>query len=302
MRLVAFLVLAAGMAAAQIVPEVRKLAQAGDLDGAMARVKAAKGAGAWTPELLVAHSWVGRGAQAAKQWDRALELAAETRGLALEMLKGRKLDAEPNLPLALGASIEVNGHALAGSGRRSEGVSFLKDELKRWHDTSIRTRIQKNLHLLSLVGQAAPKLETKLFLGEAKIKSLRELRGKPVLLFLWAHWCSDCKAQGPVIEALRKEFPALAVVAPTQRYGYVAGGEEAPVEKETPYIAQVQKERFPWMSDLPMPVSEENFRLYGVSSTPTLVLLDAKGTVRMYHPGQMKIDELRAAIREASGS
>jgi thiol-disulfide isomerase/thioredoxin len=288
------------MAAAQIVPEVRKLAQAGDLDGAMARVQAAKGAGAWTPELLVAHSWVGRGAQAAKRWDRAMELAAETRGLALEMLKGRKLDAEPNLPLALGASIEVTGHALAGSGRRSEGVSFLKDELKRWHETSIRTRIQKNLHLLSLVGQRAPKLETKLFLGEKKIKSLGELRGKPVLLFLWAHWCSDCKAQGPVIETLRKEFPGLAVVAPTQRYGYVAGGEEAPVEKETPYIAQVQKDRFPWMSELAMPVSEENFREYGVSSTPTLVLLDAKGIVRMYHPGQMKIDELRAAIQETN--
>ena len=150
MKLVAFLVFAAGMAAAQIVPEVRKLAQAGDLDGAMARVQAAKGAGAWTPELLVAHSWVGRGAQAAKRWDRAMELAAETRGLALEMLKGRKLDAEPNLPLALGASIEVTGHALAGAGRRSEGVSFLKDELKRWHDTSIRTRIQKNLHPIHL--------------------------------------------------------------------------------------------------------------------------------------------------------
>ncbi|MFN0103558.1 MAG: TlpA family protein disulfide reductase [Bryobacteraceae bacterium] len=296
MRLLALLLSAAGFLAAQVIPEVRKAAQAGDLTAAQARLVEAKGGGAWTPELLLAHSWLGRGAQANKKWEQAFSYSAETRRMALEMLKGRPLDAEPNLPLALGASIEVNGHALAGTGRRSEGVSFLKEELKRWHDTSMRTRIQKNLHLLSLEGQRAPKLETNLFVGSVKMKSLDDFRGRPVLLFLWAHWCSDCKAQGPVIEAMQKEFPALAVVAPTQRYGYVANGEDAPKEKETPYIAQVQKERYAWMSGLPMPVSEENFRQYGVSTTPTLVLLDGKGIVRMYHPGQMKIDELRQAL------
>lgn len=299
MRLVAILLLTAAWGHAQLVPEVRKLAQAGSLDQAMARVVAAKGSGDWTPELLVAHSWVGRGAQAARNWERALTLAEETRTLALAMLVGRQLDAESNLPLALGASIEVTGHALAGSGRRSEGVSFLQEELKRWYETSIRTRIQKNLHLLSLIGKPAPRLETERFLGPARIGSLAELQGRPTLLFLWAHWCSDCKAQGPVIDQLRREFPQLAVVAPTQRYGYVAGGEEAPPEKETPYIAQVQRERFPWMTGLPVPLSEENFRVYGVSSTPTLVLLDRRGMVRLYNPGQMAAEPLRAAIRAA---
>lgn len=297
MKRLVLLLAGAAIAAAQLIPDVRKSAQAGDLASAEAKIQAAKGSGPWTPELLAAHSWLGRGAQAAKQWDKALEYAAETRRLSLQMLEGRKLDAEPNLPIALGASIEATGHSLAGAGRRSEGVAFLKDELKRWHDTSIRTRIQKNLHLLTLQGQPAPKLETNVFLGSTRIRSLNELRGRPVLLFLWAHWCSDCKAQGPIIEALRKEFPTLAVVAPTQRYGYIANGEDAPPEKETPHIAAVQKERFPWMSDLPIPVSEENFRLYGVSSTPTLLLLDRKGVVRLYHPGGMKADELRAAIQ-----
>lgn len=296
MRLLVFAMTAVGLLTAQVIPEVRKLAQAGDLTAAEARLRQAKGGRPWTPELLAAHSWLGRGAQIHKQWEQAIAHAAETRRMALAMLEARALDAEPNLAVAVGASIEVHGHALANTGRRSEGVAFLKDELRRWHDTSIRTRIQKNLHLLTLEGQRAPKLETNLFVGRAKMKSLDDFRGKPVLLFLWAHWCSDCKAQGTVIEALRKEFPALAVVAPTQRFGYVANGVEAPKEIETPYIAQVQQERFPWMSELPMPVSEETFRMYGVSSTPTLVLLDRKGIVRMYHPGQMKADELRQAL------
>ncbi len=296
MKLLLLSLAAALLLPAQIVQEVRKSAQAGDFSGAEARLNTVRSNGPWTPELLLAQSWLGRGAQANKKWEQAFAYSAETRRLALQMLDGRQLDAEPNLPLALGASIEVNGHALAATGRLSEAVSFLQAELKRWHGTSIRTRIQKNLHLLTLEGHPAPALETQLFAGPVRMQSLEEFRGRPVLLFLWAHWCSDCKAQGPVIEALRKEFPSLAVVAPTQRYGYVAGGEEAPPEKETPYISQVQRERFPWMNGIPMPISEENFRLYGVSSTPTLVLVDKAGIVRLYHPGQMKADALRAAL------
>ncbi|HEU0119594.1 MAG TPA: TlpA disulfide reductase family protein [Bryobacteraceae bacterium] len=296
MKFLALVAAAASVLLGQVVQDVRRAAQSGDLQGAEARLQAARGVGGWTPELVLAHSWLGRGAQANRRWDQAMRYSAETRRLSLEMLKGRPLDAEPNLPLALGASIEVNGHSLANTGRRSEGVSFLKEELQRWHGTSMRTRIQKNLHLLTLTGQKAPALETKRFLGKARITSLDSFRGKPVLLFLWAHWCPDCKAQGLLIDSLRQEFPSLAVVAPTQRYGYAAGGEEASPEKETVYIAQVQKEYYPWMENVPMPVSEENFRLYGVSSTPTLVLLDGKGVVRLYHPGQMKTDELRKAV------
>lgn len=295
MKLV-FGLFAVAAVAQPIVVEVRKFTSAADLDGARKRIEAERKGGAWTPDLLLAHSWMGRGAQAAKKWPEAEKLSIETRELCMEALKSRKLDDEKSLPLALGASIEVMGHALANTGRLGEGISFLQTELKRWYATSIRTRIQKNLHLLSLEGKPAPKMETKLFLTGVKMTSLNDFKGRPALLFMWAHWCSDCKAQGPVLEALRKEFPKLAIVAPTQRFGYVAGGVDAPPDKETPYIAQVQKERFPWMSEYPIPVSEENYRLYGVSSTPTLVLLDAKGIVRMYHPGQMTAEQLRPIL------
>jgi thioredoxin-related protein len=49
---------------------------------------------------------------------------------------------------------------------------------------------------------------------------------------------------------------------------------------------------------VPAPISEENFKLYGASTTPTLVLIDRHGVVRMYHPGRMPIDELRAEVRK----
>src|SRR5262249_20579669 len=146
-------------------------------------------------------SWLGRGALAAKSYDRADAYAADTRKLALELLKQRKLDAEPHLPLALGASIEVQAHVLAARSQTSEAMRFLRQELETYFNTSIRTRIQKNIHLLSLEGKPAPALESKQWLGP-KPAPLDQLKGRPVLLFFWAHWCGDCKMEVPVLTRL----------------------------------------------------------------------------------------------------
>lgn len=260
--------------------------------------------GGWTPESILAYSWLGRGAQAAKIWDKAEAYSAETRRLCLDALKSRKLDAEPMLPLALGASIEVHGHTLAGRGQRSEAVAFLREEVKRWHATSIRTRTQKNLNLLSLEGSPALPLLAPEHLGE-KPPSLAQLKGKPVLLFFWAHWCPDCKSMIPVISRLQKELGAkgLTVIGPTQRYGYVAGGQDASPADEFKYIEEVRKQYYSPLGGMPVSVSEENFKVWGCSSSPTLVLVDRQGIVRMYRPGKMTYEELAPQVENlVSGS
>jgi hypothetical protein len=38
------------------------------------------------------------------------------------------------------------------------------------------------------------------------------------------------------------------------------------------------------------------FRNYGVSTTPTIVLIDRRGIVRLYHPGAMTYDELAPRV------
>jgi thiol-disulfide isomerase/thioredoxin len=256
-----------------------------------------------TPELIEAVSWLGRGALAAKQLDKADAYAVQARTLALEQLKRRTLDAEPRLPLALGASIEVQAQVMAGHGERGEAVSFLRRELKTYWTTSIRTRIQKNIHLLSLEGKPAPALEVSRWLGPKPLP-LAQLRGKPLLLFFWAHWCSDCKRQGPDIARIASQYGSkgLVVIGPTQHYGYVAGGVDAPPEQETAYIDSVRKEFYSALADMPVPVSEENFRNYGSSSSPTLVLVDRKGIVRLYHPGAMAYSELAAGVQSIIAS
>jgi thiol-disulfide isomerase/thioredoxin len=250
-----------------------------------------------TPEYLEALSWLGRGALAARQLDKAEGYAREAETLASAELKKRPLDAEPYLPIALGAAIEVQGLALEARGERGEAIAYLQKELATYRATSIRTRIQKNLNLLGLEGKPAPALQEQVYLGTKPV-ALAALRGKPVVLFFWAHWCGDCKQEGPILGEIQKEYgpKGLVVVAPTQHYGYVARGEEAGPAEELKYIDQVRRTYYPNLLDVPAPVSEENFKNYGASTTPTLVIIDRRGIVSLYHPGVMTLDELRAAL------
>ncbi len=293
------LLLAAAPAWAQVVRQVRAAANAGDFVRGEQLIESYRTSNGVTPEMILALCWLGRAAQAAQAWDKAEQYAAKTRTLALAELKKRPLDADEELPLALGASIEVQAHALAARNARSEALLFLSRELKQWRNTSIRTRIQKNAHLLSLAGQPAPPLEMKEYLGEKPLP-VSQWKGKPVILFFWAHWCGECKQQAPVLARLQQEYGArgLVMVGPTQRYGYVAGGVDAPPEQELQYIAEV-REKFYGALDMAVPVSEENFKAWGSSTTPTLVVLDRAGMVKLYHPGKMSYEELAAVVAGA---
>jgi thiol-disulfide isomerase/thioredoxin len=254
-----------------------------------------------TPEWLEAVSWLGRGALATKQLDKAEAYAKQTESVIASELKKRPLDAEPHVPIALGAAIEVQAQVMNERGERAEALTFLRTQLAAYRTTSIRTRIQKNIHLLSLEGKAAPVLEQREFLG-SKPTALSILKGKPVLLFFWAHWCGDCKQEGPILAAIEKEYAnkGLVLMAPTQRYGYVARGQEAGPAEELKYIDEVRQKFYGDLSRVTAPVSEENFKNYGASTTPTLVLIDRQGIVRLYHPGKMSLDELRAALNRLS--
>jgi thiol-disulfide isomerase/thioredoxin len=254
-----------------------------------------------TPEYLEALSWLARGDLITRQFDKADAVAKDAEKLAVQSVATRPLDAEPHLPLALGAAIEVEAQVLTANGDRAGALALLHKDLLTFHDTSIRTRIQKNINLLTLEGRAAPALEEREFLG-AKPTPLLSLRGKPVLLFFWAHWCPDCKQEEHILAQIASEYApkGLVMIAPTQRYGYVANGDEAGPADELKYIEQIRHQYYADLLSVPAPVSEANFRNYGASTTPTLVLIDRRGIVRVYHPGAMTLDELRTALNKVS--
>jgi thiol-disulfide isomerase/thioredoxin len=292
---------------ADLVEEVRTQLAQNSFAAAESTLQTYKTQHGVNPEYLEALSWMARGAASTGQWDKASSYAAETRRLCEQQLTGqpsantkRKLDSEPHLPMALGAAYEVLAQAMVEKGQQAQAVSLLHSALARYGNTSIRARLQKNLNLLALVGQAAPPLQEVQYLGP-KPPTLASLKGSPVLLFFWAHWCVDCKGEVPVIARLKKEFApeGLAVIGPTQLYGYAAQGSDATPEQERAYIETVRQRYYSSLQDMPVPVSKQNFNAYGASTTPTLVLLNRAGQVAMYHPGALSYGELRDAIQKA---
>jgi thiol-disulfide isomerase/thioredoxin len=271
-----------------------------DLPGAERVARAWQAHNPASPELAAALSWLARAALEAKNLDQADAFAVETTRMASRFLMGRKLDDDPWLPTAEGAAIEVHAQVLAARGERPEAIDYLQAQLKQFGATSLAERIGKNINLLSLEGKPAPPLDLSAsqWLG-ARPPSLGSLRGHPILLFFWAHWCGDCKAEGAIIANIRRAFAprGLVVIAPTRLYGYVAGGEDAPADKEKHYIEDVRRRYYAALSDVPVPLSAANFIAYGASTTPTLVLIDRAGVVRYYHPGAVGEAELSSRIR-----
>src|SRR5687768_17316118 len=174
-----------------------------------------------SPISIEAFSWLARDLVSRKRYDEAMTYASRTYGIVEEHLKRRKLDDEPRLPIALGAAIEVQAQALAGQGRRSEAIMHLQREIEQYKGSSIIMRLNKNMNLISLEGQPAFPLTSKEWLGP-KPPTMAELKGKPVVIFAWAHWCGDCKTQGPLLEKVVNKYKdsGIVVIAPTQRFGY----------------------------------------------------------------------------------
>jgi thiol-disulfide isomerase/thioredoxin len=284
---------------AGIVYDVRVALSQNNFSAAEAALNSYRNQQGVTGDYLEAYSWMGRAALDQKLYDQAAAYSKETKTLAAEQLKQHGLDSDPHLATALGAALEVEAQTMAARGQRTQAVALLQAALLKYGSTSIHDRLQKNLNLLSLQGKVAPALKSDDFLG-AKLPLPAQLKGSPVLLFFWAHWCVDCKAEAPIITQLRSEFAGkgLQVIGPTRLYGYTAQSEHASPVDERQYIDAVRHRFYSGLLDMPVPISKYNFDTYGASTTPTLVLLDREGKVAMYHPGALPYDQLRAEIEK----
>ncbi len=114
------------------------------------------------------------------------------------------------------------------------------------------------------IGEQAPPLPE----GLAPVgrRRLRNLDGRAHLLFFWATWCLPCKAAVPEIlefSAIR-DIPVLAITDedPTVVAGFLK-------ERHEMFFKQVASD-----------VRRLSFISYGVSGTPTIVLVDDDGVVR----------------------
>ena len=139
------------------------------------------------------------------------------------------------------------------------------------------------------VGAAAPTYAAEVLDGERT--SLAQLRGRPVLLNVWATWCHPCREEIPALEQLHQTYGGrgLQVVG----VSIDQGGNEQGIRE---FLQQLGASYTIWLD--PEGEVETVFSTVGV---PNTFLIDPRGKVVWKHVGPVRADdaELRRLI-EAS--
>lgn len=216
-------------------------------------------------------AWVARGAALLGEWDAAATHAAKLRVISEPASYGH------------GTAIEVEAQILEARGKKKEALRLLETELQKnaVAPVAFRSRIQKRWNQIGLVGRAAPDFDG----------TLAKLKGKPVVLFLWAEWCGDCKSQAPAFINIVNQYAPLGVafVAPTRFYEKDAAAEQKKIDAQW-------RTTYKDLQIAGTPVSEQAMMMYGVSATPTFVVIDPKGIVRFYSPTRLTERRLASEI------
>ena len=291
-RTLAVLILLGGivpsLVAQELVRNVRLKISAGDIATGQAMLEDHKRAKGADSEYLSALGWIARGAEMLGRLEVAEDAVRELHDAIPE-------ESSEHL-IAYGAAIEVEGRLIRRREGRGAALRYLEKKLAEANAVSLRSRIRKNINLLSIEGQAARALGGATLAGGAP-PAPEALRGKPYVLFFFAEWCGDCKSQAPsltrVWEKYRNRVPMIAV---TRLYSSPSDKTPMTSAEEATKVQKVWKESYPGLADVPVVIDNEGMVHYGASATPSFALVDAGGVVRYYTTTRLSEAELSRRI------
>lgn len=117
--------------------------------------------------------------------------------------------------------------------------------------------------------------------GDGGSLSLASLRGRPVVLNLWASWCDPCKEEAPILESLWTRYAPKGVV--------VLGVNTQDISTDAKAFIARYGLTFPSVRD----GSDGTQRKFGTAQLPETFVIDPDGRMRLL--------PYRGGITEASG-
>jgi thiol-disulfide isomerase/thioredoxin len=133
---------------------------------------------------------------------------------------------------------------------------------------------------MDLLGAAAPTLKNVESVSGSFPASLGALRGRVVLLDFWATWCAPCRVVIPKLDALQARYGAQ---------GLSVLGVSTEDAQDVALFAQRMGVHYGMGVDK----HADTTRTYGVSSFPTLVVIDKRGIVRDVSIGYASSEDAR---------
>jgi cytochrome c biogenesis protein CcmG/thiol:disulfide interchange protein DsbE len=106
--------------------------------------------------------------------------------------------------------------------------------------------------------------------AEGEIIQLSDLRGRPVVLNVWASWCPPCREEMPALERVHQAY---------QEQGALVLGVNSTVQDDRQKALDFAAEQgltFPILFDS----TGEVTKLYGVRALPTTYFIDARGIIQ----------------------
>jgi thiol-disulfide isomerase/thioredoxin len=195
--------------------------------------------------------------QADGQYDKAYDIL-------LKMARMGKSDADMNSQLK---------KLYLKKGRTEADATALLDSIHRHGKEIYQIETAKKM----IADSVAPAFSLSDLSG--KRISLKDLRGKVVVLDFWATWCVPCIASMPAMDMLRKQHPEVVFL-------FIATGEKEPAVRA--YI-QHQQLSFQVLMDTP---SAQAGSVYAKKGIPTKVVIDKQGNLRFVTIGYTSASEL----------
>ena len=122
--------------------------------------------------------------------------------------------------------------------------------------------------------------------AKGKMHSLKEFKGKVLVIDFWASWCGPCRAEIPHLKQYYEEFKNNKDVA------FLSVSIDA---KRADWEKTVKEENMPWLQLLAPNGGKEIMESYQFSGIPFIIVLDKEGKIYKKH---LRGEKVRDAVND----